>query len=64
MAWGKIDDPYKRYCGDAKAGRWEYLNRLADDYGQPRAAVHAIAAMLGEEEDFDGLVAMLNDLPG
>lgn len=44
--------------------RKEYLIGLADDYGIRRADVFAIADLLGESEDHDGLLAMLADYEG
>jgi len=41
--------------------RKEYLQDLADDYGVPYYIVEAIAELLGEGEDYDGLVAMVED---
>ena len=40
------------------ADRQEYLDCLAEDYGD---MVYAIANLLGETEDFDGLVTTLED---
>lgn len=42
--------------------REDYLNSLADDYGVDPEAVYALADVLGESEDFDGLLAELADL--
>jgi hypothetical protein len=39
--------------------RYEYLNTLAEVYG--RNLVFTLAAMLGPNEDFDGLVTALQD---
>jgi hypothetical protein len=44
--------------------RKEYLLGLADDYGIHRADVFAIADLLGESEDYDGLLSMLADYEG
>jgi hypothetical protein len=41
--------------------RKEYLLGLAEDYGIARADVFAIADLLGESEDYDGLLSMLAD---
>jgi len=41
--------------------RIDYLKCLADDYGVPYQTVRALAGMLGENEDFDGLVTSLED---
>ena len=42
--------------------RKEYLTGLAEDYGIARSDVFMIADLLGESEDYDGLVSMLEDL--
>lgn len=42
--------------------RKEYLDSLAEDYGVDEEAVYALAEVLGEDEDFDGLLAELSDL--
>ncbi len=41
--------------------RKEYLIGVAEDYGINRADVFAIADLLGESEDYDGLLSMLAD---
>ena len=41
--------------------RKEYLIGVAEDYGMNRNDVFAIADLLGESEDYDGLLSMLND---
>lgn len=38
--------------------RKEYLDTLAEDYGE---AVYMVADLLGPSEDFDGLPVMLED---
>lgn len=42
--------------------RRDYLNSLAQDYNLHRLAVYQAAHMLGESEDFDGLISTLEDL--
>lgn len=42
--------------------RAEYLLSLAEDYGIAKKTVFLIADLLGPEEDYDGLPAMLEDL--
>lgn len=42
--------------------RKEYLDSLAEDYGIDVEAVYALAEVLGEDEDFDGLLSELSDL--
>ena len=41
--------------------RMVYLEGLAEDYGIPEETVFAVADMLGPNEDYDGLIAMLDD---
>ena len=41
--------------------RLDYLNDLADGMGIERSTVLALADLLGENEDFDGLVTSLED---
>jgi hypothetical protein len=41
--------------------REEYLKCLAEEYGILPGDVGVIADMLGPDEDFDGLVSMLED---
>lgn len=43
------------------ANRDEYLEELADETGYPVAVVEELANVLGESEDFDGLVSVLED---
>jgi predicted regulator of amino acid metabolism with ACT domain len=38
-----------------------YLNQLAEDYGIDRRTVYMLANMLGESEDYDGLICELED---
>ena len=42
--------------------RKDYLNSLVDEYGLCKSTVFSLAAMLGETEDFDGLITSLEDL--
>lgn len=44
--------------------RNEYLNGLVDDYGVESEVVFMLADLLGEEEDFDGLLTALEDFNG
>ena len=41
--------------------REEYLDQLAEENGVDRMAVGCLAEMLGEDEDFDGLVSEIED---
>lgn len=40
--------------------REEYLDSLSEEYGSDN--VYALADLLGEEEDFDGLISSLEDI--
>jgi len=42
--------------------REEYLRNLAADYGVPASFVFELAYILGESEDFDGLIVCLDDI--
>ena len=44
--------------------RKEYLNSLADMYGVNAETVYVLADMLGEGEDFDGLISSIQDAGG
>lgn len=48
-----------QYVRNGYANRREYLESLAEDYGAE--IVFALASMLGQNEDFDGLVTSLED---
>lgn len=41
--------------------RKAYLQEVADMHRVPIEAVHSIAEVLGPGEDFDGLIAMIED---
>ena len=41
--------------------RDDYLTCLSEDYGVSIDDVHSLAEMLGENEDFDGLICALED---
>ena len=43
------------------ADRNDYLNAVADEYGIPLEAVYSIASVLGPNEDFDGLISIIDD---
>lgn len=49
------------YQQNGYADRDDYLNCLAEDYGASIEDVYSLADMLGENEDFDGLVSALED---
>lgn len=50
--------PYQQEGYDTRAA---YLRGLADAYGMTPFEVESIADVLGETEDFDGLIAALED---
>jgi hypothetical protein len=54
-----IDNVYEM---NGYADRQDYLDDLADNMGLDRSIVSALADMLGETEDFDGLVTSLQDI--
>ena len=49
------------YTENGYASRRDYLTQLADDMCADPATVYLLADLLGESEDFDGLVSMLED---
>lgn len=49
------------YTDNGYANRTEYLNSLAEDYGVSIDIVCTLASLLGDIEDFDGLVSSLED---
>ena len=42
--------------------RDDYLTCLSEDYGISIEDVYSLAEMLGENEDFDGLISALEDI--
>ena len=52
------------YTDNGYESRDDYLRCLSEDYGVPLADVVALAELLGENEDFDGLVTSLADYEG
>ena len=49
------------YTLNGYESRKDYLEQLADEYDCPIETVHALADVLGEDEDFDGLVSAMRD---
>lgn len=43
--------------------RADYLRSIADDYGTDMIIVSSMAEILGDDEDFDGLISNLEDIP-
>jgi hypothetical protein len=52
-----------RYTEKGHESREHYLLSLAESYGLPMRVVWEAAQLHGPEEDFDGLVSFLNELP-
>jgi hypothetical protein len=52
------NDDYRRA---GFANRREYLDSVAEDFGVDKCVVYGIAAMLGPNEDFDGLLTSVED---
>ena len=50
------------YQENGYTDRDDYLNCLSEDYGLSIEDVYSLAEMLGENEDFDGLVSALEDI--
>ena len=50
------------YKENGYADRDDYLNCLSEDYSVSIEDVYSLAEMLGENEDFDGLVSALEDI--
>jgi hypothetical protein len=50
------------YAANGYKDRDDYLNSLADDRGIDRTAINMMADILGDSEDFDGLVSELEDM--
>jgi len=44
--------------------RMDYLRNLAEETGADFSVVYELSQILGEEEDFDGLVSSLEDFGG
>ena len=49
------------YQENGYKNRRDYLQCLSEDYGVPLETVQSLADILGENEDFDGLVSALED---
>lgn len=50
------------YTDNGYKDRAEYLSALSEDYGVDINTVQCIADLLGETEDFDGLISALEDI--
>ena len=51
-----------KYTENGYANRKEYLDEMAFEYGVDRGTVGVLADILGESEDFDGLICELEDI--
>ena len=49
------------YTDNGFKNRKEYLNSLAEDFEIDKNTVYMMADLLGESEDFDGLITSLED---
>lgn len=49
------------YIQNGYQSRKDYLISLSEEYDVDKSVVFSIASMLGSEEDFDGLVSMIQD---
>jgi hypothetical protein len=49
------------YIENGYANRQEYLECMATDYGISYETILQFAEILGSDEDFDGLIVMLED---
>ena len=50
------------YTKRGYADRQEYLQSIAEEYGVHEDFVFSLADVLGPSEDFDGLIAVLEDM--
>jgi len=58
------DEPKTIYEDYDFIDRDDYLDWVAETYGLPLESVKMIAGLLGQDEDFDGLLAMCADEAG
>lgn len=58
----KVTDTNNIYKEHGYNSRKEYLNSLADEHGVDAQTVYDIADLLGDVEDFDGLVSALGSI--
>lgn len=52
------------YIENGYENRKDYLNSLSEEYAVDLETVHYLADLLGESEDFDGLINVLEDEGG
>ena len=51
----------KLYLETISNNRRQYLDSLSEEYGVPQELVDSLAYILGENEDYDGLVSSIED---
>jgi hypothetical protein len=49
------------YIENGYESRKHYLKCMSEDYDVPLDVVYSCASVLGKDEDFDGLICMLED---
>ena len=54
-------DDNNAYIQNGYKDRNDYLQCMSDEYGVSIETVYSLADMLGESEEFDGLVSALED---
>ena len=52
------------YEQEGYTSRKDYLINLSEEFGVSTGQVFMLAGLLGQDEDFDGLISMLEDLEG
>ena len=52
------------YLENGYKNRDDYLQSLSEDYGVPLEFVYNLADLLGESEEWDGLISALEDAEG
>ena len=50
------------YTENGYENRRDYLDSMAAEYGVDKESVYMLASVLGKSEDFDGLIAELEDM--
>ena len=53
---------YSIYTEKEYKDRQNYLNSVSDEYGVDINIVNSLADILGPDEDFDGLISILQDM--
>jgi len=58
------EEKLNAYQVNGYTDRKDYLQCMSDDYGVPLDVVTELADLLGESEEFDGLISALEDAEG